>query len=520
MKKAVFVQIPGTPVWPEDIFENVPYGAGALVSYLRKHIKKGDTDFIIPDYHKVNILGDEALIDYLTSLKPDILLFTVYLWNVERSLYIAEKIKEKLDLLVVFGGPEVYPDNQWLVEKDVVDYFVSGEGEIALFEFMSGNVGRERFISSPPTPSYLSPYLSSALDIKKGYPIYIDSQRGCSFKCAFCLYSKGSSNIRAMPLKDVKNVLRLARLRGAKDIIFVDPTFNLHPHFKSLLEVLVSENRDGFFRYHAELKPHLLKDDEISLINSAGFSDIEVGLQTVHAHTQRRLGCYVPLDKFGHALSRLSRKINIKLDLISCLPGEGIEELEESMSYVKRYFSYSDVYLYHLLALPGSRIRSMDGIDYEKVPPYLVIKNGAMDAGDLRKINNLFLEYFGEELDPFPDMYDLYKMRRNLNYIKFGKLHSNDATSNVKLFNLVEFESGMTVTHISDIVQRLTSSNPFSTFVFYIREGRRQDLLLDAIVSSSRLTLSQATNRMFTFTRASLANFRIGLISRRLSSPL
>ena len=56
-------------------------------------------------------LGDAALLEILLDQKPDIVGFTVYCWNLARSIYFAKKIKENYSPRIIFGGPEITPDN-------------------------------------------------------------------------------------------------------------------------------------------------------------------------------------------------------------------------------------------------------------------------------------------------------------------------------------------------------------------------------------------------------------------------
>ena len=62
--------------------------------------------------------------------KPDIVGMSCYLWNVERSLFLAKQIKHQLPACtVVLGGPEITPDNGFLLQRGEFDIGVVGEGE-------------------------------------------------------------------------------------------------------------------------------------------------------------------------------------------------------------------------------------------------------------------------------------------------------------------------------------------------------------------------------------------------------
>ena len=70
------------------------------------------------------------MVNLVTEKSPRLIAFTLYSWNVERSIYIAREIRRRIpELIIVAGGPEVTADNEWLLRNREFDLFVSGEGE-------------------------------------------------------------------------------------------------------------------------------------------------------------------------------------------------------------------------------------------------------------------------------------------------------------------------------------------------------------------------------------------------------
>ena len=62
---------------------------------------------------------------------------TCYVWNVERSLWIAQRLKAaRPDLKIVLGGPEITADNGWVLAHPAVDFAVIGEGEQTFAELL------------------------------------------------------------------------------------------------------------------------------------------------------------------------------------------------------------------------------------------------------------------------------------------------------------------------------------------------------------------------------------------------
>ena len=104
---------------------NIPLGAACLKQAAR--IVPGVQVDVLPE-SVASYLGDAALIEILLDRKPDILGFTVYCWNLARSIYFAKKLKENYSPRIIFGGPEITPDNSSL-DSRYIDFYVYGEGE-------------------------------------------------------------------------------------------------------------------------------------------------------------------------------------------------------------------------------------------------------------------------------------------------------------------------------------------------------------------------------------------------------
>ena len=82
--------------------------------------------------------GDAALVEAIVARQPDLLGISLYTWNSERSLAVALRVKQRLSALTVLvGGPEVQPDNDWVLNHPAVDIAAVGEGERTFAELIA-----------------------------------------------------------------------------------------------------------------------------------------------------------------------------------------------------------------------------------------------------------------------------------------------------------------------------------------------------------------------------------------------
>ena len=72
---------------------NVPLGAACLKQAVRS--LSGVAVDILPE-SVVSYLADAALVEAIRDRRPDVVGFTVFSWNIERSLHVCEKIKEEI----------------------------------------------------------------------------------------------------------------------------------------------------------------------------------------------------------------------------------------------------------------------------------------------------------------------------------------------------------------------------------------------------------------------------------------
>ena len=95
----------------------------------------------------------EKIISDITDYKADIIAFSVYIWNVEMTLKIAENIKSIYpNIKIVLGGPEVSYNSKELIQKNTfIDYICLGEGEEAfpnLIKYITNNNSDENLLEN------------------------------------------------------------------------------------------------------------------------------------------------------------------------------------------------------------------------------------------------------------------------------------------------------------------------------------------------------------------------------------
>src|SRR6516162_9088571 len=129
-RTVLLVQLPIPPLGPGTIRGNVPLAAAYLKLYAeQKALGSNYRIELLPTY-AANSLGDHALVRAVVEYRPWMIGFTCYVWNIQRTLWVAREVKRRLpQVRIVLGGPEITADNVWVLQTADYDFAVIGEGE-------------------------------------------------------------------------------------------------------------------------------------------------------------------------------------------------------------------------------------------------------------------------------------------------------------------------------------------------------------------------------------------------------
>src|SRR6516162_10303335 len=138
-RTVLLVQLPIPPLGPAPIRGNVPLAAGYLKLFAQNNGLADCYAIDILPAATANLLGDQALVAAILEREPWLVGFTCYVWNIERTLWLAARLKERRpDLRIVFGGPEITGDNAWVLDTPDYDFAVIGEGEQTFQQLLLG----------------------------------------------------------------------------------------------------------------------------------------------------------------------------------------------------------------------------------------------------------------------------------------------------------------------------------------------------------------------------------------------
>jgi hypothetical protein len=342
------------------------------------------------------------MVESILAHEPQVVGFSVYIWNRDATLALISRLRRVApNLLLVVGGPEVWFDES--LPEDV-DVLVRGEGEDLwidlLRRFFAGAAVRGEILGDANADEELPPRLDIYRDEDAariaGRIAYLETSRGCPFRCAFCLSGRAVCRLRfADDVLHERIVAQALKLRdcGVRTIKFLDRTFNADAaRALALWRALAAIEGMGF---HFEVEAALLDEASLAFLATVpvGRFQFEIGVQSTHPETLRSIGRRHDVQPVLERIATLSwaGRVHLHADLIWGLPGDGMTTIAEGFN---RLFATGvhELQLGFLKLLPGAPLQTVvrgTAYRFDPRPPYDVLVSDALTSAEIRSLRCL-----------------------------------------------------------------------------------------------------------------------------------
>ncbi len=380
--------------------------AAGVEEYCKSHIDKC--------VFESTINGDmEKVAEQLIACKPRLIAFSCYIWNIEKTALLSRIVKEKTGCTIVWGGPEAgYRPRDVLERYSFVDYVLSGEGEesfpllldaindngdLSSVPGLSRRVGSETEIIPEKicTGTPVRPYTDEFYQKLEGRICYIETSRGCPYRCAFCL-SGVCSPLRFFDLDIIKrDIIKLSN-SGTQTVKFVDRTFNADSRrANEILSFIIEHYKKDILEnvcFHFEIAGDILTEETIDILSKApyGLFQLEIGMQSFNAETLKAVNRKTNTNKLIANLKRLVAlgNMHIHIDLIAGLTGEDMESFERSFD-IGYSLKAQMLQMGFLKLLYGAQMREEPDkfpCEFTKEPPYEVTSTPWLSNEEIKQL--------------------------------------------------------------------------------------------------------------------------------------
>ena len=435
-------------IYPRDTVARYLLSGYVLKGYLEKYWSGDDLEVDVLNFNEK--VQPEDLLRVLLETHSDIIGYSCYIWNIEKILEVVKKLRiEKKDTIHVLGGPEVSIQRiSTLHQPSIVDYYIIGEGEKKLLSLIKHINARKEGENIPPPKSvaywekdelkHFDSYEDSITDLDEVPSIYLDgiidknlyerqqvfleTQRGCIFKCKYCVYHKFLSSVRYYSLDRVIGELdhliiekKVTALR-ITDAIFTSDLQRAKEIVRHLADLKKKEGvklpwiywefdynyvDEEFIKLTSSLKyrERILNTDELTPLDRPQlYSDMledytvvnSIGVESFYDKALEAVGRRRMHLKNFDAFMKLTKEHNIavKMDLILGLPFETLGTFFEGLELLLPYFKNTDhvLNIHHLQILPGSELEGLTGeykIKYSRSAPHAVFSTNALTERDI-----------------------------------------------------------------------------------------------------------------------------------------
>jgi len=385
--------------------------------------------------------SEEFIVSEIYKMKPDVLGFSCYIWNIEMIINIISVIKKILpDVKIVLGGPEVSYEFHYLFEKNpgIIDVVIIGEGERTALEVISyfknkifkdktenfRNIdgiaffdGNDVVVTKKRKPLELDEipfvYDDFSMEELQNKIIYYEASRGCPYKCQYCL-SSVERGVRFLSKERVFSDLAFFLEKKVRQVKFVDRTFNCNKQFAIDIWNFLIENDNGVTNFHFEISADIVDSDTLSVLKRARkqLFQLEIGVQSTNIDTLSEIQRKTNLNRLFENVMAIKELKNIHqhLDLIAGLPFEDYNSFGKSFDDVYSAFP-QQLQLGFLKLLRGSGLRKNSkiyGIVYNPKAPYEILFNDMISFDEM-----ITLKFIAEIVEIY------YNSGKCVNTIKF-----------------------------------------------------------------------------------------------------
>lgn len=448
MMKLLFLNL-----YPDDTIARYLLSSYVLSAFIQKYYQKmNELEIKILNYSKETEI--EKIHEAVITENADIISYSCYVWNINKIIELSKLIHDKRSTVQVFGGPDISLDkihNSFFFLKER-SFFIIGEGErkfIELLKFL------DNLSINPPYPVpkgvvfwkedvqqfipdsriidnldeipsiYLNQYIEPRLYAYQ--QAFLETQRGCRYRCKYCVYHKNNPKISYYSLdrifKELDYLIIEKKIKALRifDSIFTSDLERAKEIVRHLIEIknqdhalpwiywefTYNSSDEEFIDLVSRLKTEIKianNEDLVACDRPQHYNDMLkgytavncVGIQSFSKNVLRAVGRpQIDLNRFRHFMKTVNQyNIVLKVDMILGLPQETCESFFTGLDYLLSFFRKTDhiLNIHRLQILPGTLMEiecKNSNIKYSDEAPYYVYSTQQLTQEDMKRCARL-----------------------------------------------------------------------------------------------------------------------------------
>lgn len=376
----------------------LPYSVGTIAAYAWQFPE------IKAEYELKELIFLKAPIEEAVEKfdNPFLVGFSNYLWNVEYNLDLARAIKKNWpECKILFGGPQVPDDVEYLEKYDFIDVLMHAEGEMPFYKLLlaysnggdlsgvpsityrkNGEFFRNKKEIPCDLSNFPSPYTMGLFDGIINNPEYagvqfdvvLETNRGCPFSCIYCYWSGNDDPFRKFPMERIKGDLDWFAKNKISFCICADGNFGILNRDEEIVDYLIELKEKYGYPQKFETIAAKEKDDFIFKINQkmhkAGLNKgVSVACQSLSPTVLKNVGRKnMPIERLSQLLARYRNAgISTYTDIMLGLPGETFESFCQGVFKVIEAGQHDSININRCELLPNSIMYSKEIVEKYKI---------------------------------------------------------------------------------------------------------------------------------------------------------
>jgi len=327
--------------------------------------------------------GTADLISKVISLNPDIIGFTSTTSSFPGAYHLVTQIKNVLpEVKIVFGGVHVSALREKILEGfPLIDYLVTGEGEIAMTELAEGKdpatiqgvLSRDAQgikscgfrtelceLDSLPFPAY---------NKLEGFPKYFEpplfnypkapsasmiSSRGCPYQCSYCDRSVFRRSFRFNSAEYLYEHMSLLKKNfNVKHIFFYDDLFTFNRERVEKFCGLLRE-KPLKMTFNCAVRVGHADDALLRTLKAAGGWMVSIGMESGDQELLDRHKAKVTLEQIRDTVKRIQKNgMRVKGLFMMGLPGETEQTVKKTVDFIEE-LRLDDMNMTKFTPFPGA----------------------------------------------------------------------------------------------------------------------------------------------------------------------
>lgn len=321
----------------------------------------------------------ERLVEEICASAPDLVGFATFTNTYQWALDLARRVKSRLDAPIIFGGihATLVPDR--VMENDVVDYVLVGEGELAFPELCARleagksvegvdnlwHRANREVVAQAPGPAVADldtlPYPDKTLferfvNIHDDYLVL--TTRGCPQNCAYCCESflnrlyHGKFFRRRSPGNVLAELRERQQRYRFREVMFNDSIFFTDKEW--LRELLTGLRRDLGVPYRCFGQVRFFDEEIAGLLKESGCYAIEFGVQTVNETIRRKVLRRVESNEQNRRAFEICDHFGLSYDVdhMFGLPGETRDDDHAAARFYAQFRRLNRIKCHNLVYFP------------------------------------------------------------------------------------------------------------------------------------------------------------------------